>query len=86
MTCRILVETVAVARPVPIELARTLHSLISRGVFPTLMQRRYGGKPTPWLRRVFTQVEVSWMALSPVGLEQVYLEVTGASGAVQGPV
>lgn len=53
--------------------------------------RRYGGKPTLWLPRVFTLAElvgvfagidVSSLALSPVGLEQVYLEVTGAAMAV----
>jgi ABC-2 type transport system ATP-binding protein len=53
--------------------------------------RRYGGKPTLWLPRVFTlaelvgvfaEIEVSSIALSPVRLDHVYLEVTGAAAAI----
>lgn len=53
--------------------------------------RRYGGVPTLWLPRPYALAElvgvlegldVSSLALSPVGLEQVYLEVTGAATAV----
>lgn len=53
--------------------------------------RRYGGKPTLWLPRAFTlaelvgvfaEIEVSSIALSPVRLDHVYLEVTGAAAAI----
>ncbi len=53
--------------------------------------RRYGGKPTLWLPRIFSLAElvevfagisVTSMALKPVGLEHIYLEVTGAGYTV----
>ena len=52
--------------------------------------RRYGGVPTLWLPRIYTLAElvgvlkgidVSSLSLAPVGLEHVYLEVTGAAVA-----
>ncbi len=69
-------------------------AVASRAEALGLRMRRYGGKPTvllpcattlPDLVGAFSGVEVSSMALRPVGLEHVYLEATGASRQPEAP-
>jgi ABC-2 type transport system ATP-binding protein len=70
--------------------ARDEKAVLARARESGWQVRRYSGRPTLWLPRVYTLAElvgvfagidVSSMTLTPVGLEHVYLEVTSAAPA-----